>query len=190
MMATPSTVNDIYSSILSLFSRDNITLAIALLGAFGTLRGFYQNRFSVRLTYRSQLVQPSFKVGIIWFDFLIENLSNFPVSISRIFISINDNTYEVLHEKYRVHSLTENFSGSKEVFSVYTIPLPVKLEGLGSIGGYFQLRMPQYLAEENFLKSSVVVTLYTNRGKKSFTIYPKESTLDPLTGTGFHPYHN
>lgn len=190
MTATPSTINGSYFSTLSIFSRDNITLAIALLGAFGTLWGFYRNRFAVHLTYRSQLVQPFTRIGIIWFDFLIENLSNFPVSISRIFISINGISYEVLHEKYRVHSSTENISGPKEILSVYTIPLPAKIEGLGSIGGYFQLRMPEYLPEEDFLKATVIVTLYTNRGKKSFNIFPKESTMDSLSHTGIHPYHN
>lgn len=183
--------NYFLETLLSLFSRDNITLAIALFGAFGTILTIYRNRFALKLTYRSQLVPPSSKLGIMWFDLLIENQSNLPVSVSRILISIGNVSGEFLHEKYYVTSQKCSSDNNSTITnSIYTVPLPVKIEGLGAIGGYFKLQLPEYISESQLIKSEVKITLVTNRGKRRFKIHPTPSTMDCLMSTGIHPYQS
>lgn len=182
--------NHFFETFFSLFSRDNITLAIAIFGAFGTVLNIYKNRFALKLTYRSQLVPPSSKLGIMLFDLLIENKSNLPVSVSRIFISIGKVSGEFLHEKYYVSSQKYSSNNTDIKNEIYTIPLPVKIEGLGAVGGYFKLQLPKYIPESELINSEVKITLITNRGKKHFKIHPTQSTMDCLTSTGIHPYQS
>lgn len=186
----PQTTEIITSLLSSLFTKDNITFAIALFGALGTLMTLYQNRFSIVLTYRSHLLLPSSKLGIIFFNFLIENKSQSPVSITRLFISIDDISGEFLHEKHYVSSHTHSSGNDIIKNETYTIPLPAKLEGLGAIGGYFLLQIPQHISEQKLKSSKVTVTVVTNRGKAEFVIHPKDSTMDCLTGTAIHPYQS
>ena len=179
------------NSFFSLFSRDNITLAIALIGAFGTIWGFYQNRFKIKCSYISQLVlPPPTKVTIMYFNFLIENQSRLPVSISRIYLSIDGLQSESLRESYPVHAYIEQSGRSSQKYPAFTLPLPVKIEGLGAVGGYFRFHFSEPISESKLLQSKVTVTIATNRGKRDFTIVPQPSTLDALSGTGLHPYHN
>lgn len=193
MISTPSTAisSSPVNSFLLLFSRDNITLAIALIGAFGTIWGFYQNRFKIKCSYISQLVLPHpAKVTIMYFNFLIENQSRLPVSISRIYLSIDGLQSEALRESYPIHTYTEQSGSSSQKCPAFTLPLPVKIEGLGAVGGYFRFHFSEPISESKLLQSKVIVTVVTNRGKRDFDLVPHPSTLDILSGTGIHPYHN
>lgn len=149
-----------------------------------------QQYIAIVLTYRSHLLPPNAKLGIIYFNFLIENKSQSPVAINRLFITIDNISGEFLHEKHYVSSHTHSSGNDIIKTETYTLPLPTKLEGLGALGGYFLLQIPQHISEQKLKSSKVTITVVTNRGKKSFVIHPQDSTMDSLTGTGIRPYQS
>ena len=125
--------------ILSLLTKENITFLIAVLGfllsLYNFLRDILQNRMKLHVIYKNHLISEHDHKGI---------------SISRIFLNIDDISLEFYWIPQFVFQATQKCKGEiLDEINVHTIPLPAHIEGYGIIGGFFFVKAPYLLAMRN-----------------------------------------
>lgn len=160
-------------SLFDIVSNDYIRTYIALAGfIISTVNSIYligTNSFNINLIQKSYAFCEREQCHPAYFEFSIENKSRLPVSISRIYLIVDNNKYEFQWEKQRI-GRHEFRTGNEvtEAYSTYSITLPQVIQGCGVVGGFFYVETEESLIEKDFLNSEISVEIHTNKGKKKF----------------------
>lgn len=151
------------SKLISYFTRENITLAIAIFGALGTIftwiSSFLRNR--KRLNFK---IHKLYIAGNILSCFIsFENKSHLPISINGISVVFDKQYYPCNNTSQLLFKSTNKSNGKITAEkSVYTTQLPVNLSALSGSSGYFSFAVSQDVLEN--LSTLLTVQVSTNRG--------------------------
>lgn len=153
--------------LLALLTRENITLALAILGSLGTLftwaYNFLQNRknISVHIVGHrySDFDENSF---LLYMSFV--NNSRIPISITSISINV-DGIYHSCQE-IPITTFEETTRCKDKILSHHeykSMPLPIALAGLSGTSGYVYFEFPEGKLQSD--ATHLIVQVSTNRGK-------------------------
>lgn len=165
---------DLFASIISLLTIDNITFIIAVIGFILSLYNFFherlQNRMKLHLTYKSHFISEHDNSGVT-ISIAIENLVANPISISRMFLNINEVKIE-FHwmPQFVFHSTISSNNIIHDEIKVHTIAIPFTIEGYGVVGGFFYTKHPQTISNEILQSSQTSITIHSNKGIKTYPI--------------------
>ena len=156
-----------------LIAKEQITLIIAILSFMLSLYNFFYslliNRSNLKLIYKSHSCCNLTPEYPIIFNLVFENKSRLDISISRLFLKVNESTYEFDSETNWIGEKT-NRTGNKitDKITLYSLEIPQTISGLGAIGGYFWVGT--YKKIEFNKSDQVTIIAYTNRGKFKYPI--------------------
>lgn len=167
---------------LVLLTKDNITFLIAvfgfLLSVYNFLRELLQNRMSLHVTYKNHHISSHDKMGIT-LSLSIENKVKIPLSISRIFLNINNESLEFYWIPQFVFRATQSSKGNiYDEINIHTIPLPVQIEGYGIVGGFFFVKSSRTITNEELFSSKTSITIYSSKGIKTYPIIMNNIELE------------
>lgn len=159
--------------ILNLFTKENITFIIAILGfglsVYNFTKDIIQNRFKIDLKLKAYVPVEYYSETQFMFKMCIENKSKLPVSISRIILHINSESFDFDSVPHPAYSNIQR-TGKKITNEIHiqTISVPQTIPGLGILGDFFYvITNPNILPE---LPNNAVIEIITNRGNKKFLI--------------------
>lgn len=165
-----------FNDFLSLFTKDNITFLIAILGfglsIYNFLHERFQNRLKLRVTYKNHHIsQVKGQENELTISLSVENLVKNPLSVTRMFLNINCKQYEfywvpqiVYYADYKCRNKI------LDKIKLHTIDIPFKLDGYGVVGGFFFVSTDKKLTDQFLFNSSTSITVYSNKGKHTYPI--------------------
>lgn len=144
-------------------TRENITLIIAVFGAFGTIVTWISNYCHARKNIDIQIIKIAHMENALMAYITIQNKSRLPISINCISAQIDGHSYS----GFAVPPYTLNFktysadkiTGTREYQS---IPFPINLGSLSGTSGYIFFDTPKCDVES--LSTPLTVLVSTNRG--------------------------
>lgn len=165
----------------TLFTRENITLAIALFGAIGTIATWIVTAFHSRkkVTFRIVKIYPIKKTLTLYLS--IQNRSRLPISIDSMSIVIENVSYHCQVPPHVIFTVThrsgQTITDKKDYIS---INFPINLSSLGGASGYIEFDIPQEVSKK--LSTPLILEVSTNRGKlpKTELSFQNFSDLDEL----------
>lgn len=154
---------------------DIITFIIAIVSFGLSLWNFIEtrlnNRVNLSVECKDFVIAQHFSRQPLYIALSLINKSQLPISISRAFITIDNETFEfswipqVVHQA-RLGTKYETFDRT----IVKSITLPLSLAGLGTVGGYFYAETFGRIKEEKIKNTNAVIVLHTNRGVKQYSV--------------------
>lgn len=160
------------NTICSLLTRENISLVIAVIGFILSVYNFVhekmQNRMKINITYKNHFIAEHDHKSIT-ISLAFENLVKNPISISRIYLCVDDKKYDFYWIPQFVLRATQQTNGQViDEINVHSIPLPFTIEGYGVVGGFFFTKAPQSIYTLESANTSLLV--YSNKGSKKYPI--------------------
>lgn len=158
--------------------KEPITFFIALFGFLLSLWNFFfahiKNRFNVQIECKDFVVADHLERDDkipLYISLTINNKSALPLSISRIFITINNQTFEFTWVPQVVHR-SQMICNNNILDStiVKTHPIPVQIPCMNLISGYFCAFIDKTFTNEDLLCANCSITLHTNRKIKTFDL--------------------
>ena len=150
----------------SLFTRENITLVIALIGCLGTittgLNSYLSNRQNLTFRVLGHLV-PEGRSIILYMMF--ENKSHLPISITSISVFGNGILYSCQEIPIKVYETTTR-KNRTEILShheYFSMQIPISLPSLGGTSGYVYFEAPQEIFQPDTTHLTFRVTTNRNR---------------------------
>ncbi len=154
-------------------TKEQITFIIAvisfMLSVYNFLYSLFINRSNLKITYKSHTFCSHLPESPIIFNLVLLNKSRLDISISRLFLKVNDCTYEFDSEPNWVGEKTQR-TGNKitDKITLHSLEIPQTISGLGAVGGYFWVNTSNNF---KFNKSDqITIIAHTNRGKFKYTI--------------------
>lgn len=166
--------NNCINVLLGYVTKENITFIIALIGFILSIYNFVherlQNRMKLKIIYKNHGISEYDSSGIT-IAMAIENHVAQPISVTRMFLNINDVSIEFywipqivfsseLKQKERILAST----------NVHSIELPTIIEGYGVLGGFFYTKYPTTITNKFLKDAKTSITVHTNKGKKTYEI--------------------
>ncbi len=166
-------MDNLFDIVSNDYVRTYTALAGFLISIINSIYLISINTFNINLIQKSYAFCENEYKHPAYFEFAIENNSRLQLSLSRMFLYVNDRKFEFKWEKERI-GRTEFKSGDRliEGYSTYSLTLPQSIPGLGVIGGFFYVETDKSITEREFINSKVYVEICTNRGNKKFKIDP------------------
>ena len=160
----------------SFFSNDYVSTCISLAGfILSVINSLYLiavNSFKIDLIQKSYAFCDTLDRHPVYFELAIENKSRIQVSISRMFLLVNNKKYEFQWEKERIGRTEFKCNGELiEGYSTYSLTLPQSIPGFGVIGGFFYVVTDSSINESDLKSADVKIEIHTNRGRKRFKVY-------------------
>lgn len=157
-----------------LLTKENITFAIAVFGFILSIYNFVheknQNKMKLQVIYKNHFITAHDSQGIT-LSLSFENLVANPISISRIYLCINNEKYDFYWTPQFVFRNTQQCNGEVlDEINVHTIPLPFKIEGYGVVGGFFFTKASHNITNEQLLASKTSLIVHSNKGKNTYEI--------------------
>lgn len=154
-------------------TNDQITFIIAvisfILSVYNFLYSLFINRSNLKIIYKSHIFCDNIPECPIIFNLILENKSRLDISISRLFLKVNDCIYEFDSEPNWIGEKTQR-TGNKitDKITLHSLEIPQTIPGLGAVGGSFWVNTSNNF---KFNKSDqVTIITHTNRGKFKYTI--------------------
>lgn len=143
--------------------KDNITLAIAIFGAIGTLVNWFYSFIRNKKNISISIPQLMHKSNNIYFFIVIENKSLLPISINQISLISNDSKFVFSQIAVKMFETTHTSGGVvTDRHKIFTIQFPVSLNGLCGTSGFLYLTLPEDVSET--LPNNLSFEVATNRG--------------------------
>lgn len=156
-------MKNIQQFLLSFFTKENITLIIAVFGALGTIVNWILNFYHTRKNIDIKIIKISHMNHSLLTFITIQNKSRLPISINCITAQIEGHSYSgfaVPPYNLKIKETTENgITGIKEYQS---IPFPINLGSLSGTSGYIFFDTLKY--DAGSLSTPLTVLVSTNRG--------------------------
>lgn len=149
-----------------MITKENITLIISLLGLILSISNttylFIVNRKSLKVTFKKYIDCNPID-NSMFFNLIIENRSRTKISISRMFLVIDNLKLEFDAYPSPIFSRIDK-TGKKVDSSItlYSQTLPKDIDGLCSIGGLFEIE--KFPFKEFYKVNSITLEIYTSRG--------------------------
>ena len=153
--------------------KEQITFIIAVLSfvlsVYNFLHSLFINRSNLKLIYKSHSYCNFAPEYTIIFNLVFENKSRLDISISRLFLKVNESIYEFDSEPNWVGEKTRS-TGNKitDKITLHSLEIPQTISGLGAIGGYFWVDTYKKIKFNKY--NQVTIIAYTNRGKFKYPI--------------------
>ena len=154
---------DFIKFLTNFLTRDNITLAIALLGAYGTVSVYIKQRLKLSVTF---LGRSNFS-GQTSLELQIENKSSIPVSITQIRLRVGQDEVAVSRRPYLVIPGHPNTRNPHLAEDTYSFQFPIRLESFEATSGYISLPPKVRILDEGTEKiplTPVTLIIVTTRG--------------------------
>ncbi len=160
----------------SLLTRENITLAIALLGAVGTVSSWIYRFFSSRKKLDISLLKvfEPHKSLVVYVSF--QNRSRLPISINTIGVVFGERVYQCEPVAHVVYSSEVN---GRKVSEIRTMSFPVNLSPLSGSSGFVEFELPS--DELKNLSTRLTLQVSSNRGNPTRTIFSLREWDDEAT---------
>lgn len=146
----------------AILTRDNITLAIALFGAFGTAVNLFSSFMHSRKKISIQIIKICRLKEFMIVYISIQNESRLPISINDISLIIDKKKYtgnSVPPHSLRYTDLATDIPAVREHF---TIQFPLNLGALAGASGYIRPDVPEDISRT--LSTPLTFQVATNRG--------------------------
>lgn len=129
---------------VSIFTKENITFVLALIGSLGTIATWLFSYISNKRNISIRPIAYNSKDNKILFYLSFENRSRLPISITALSILLDGAYYPCRYQPQRVIS-HQHTVGGKVVSSqdYYNLNFPVQLSPLGSNSGYVLFVIPR-----------------------------------------------
>lgn len=170
------------NEIIKYFTRDNITLALAILGSilstFNFVKNLITNRKRLSVNFDRATILLCRTNHPILFRMIIENKSRLPICVSRMFLECNGKKFEFEWVPEYVHHAAEK--QGKQILTHnehLSTGFPSIAQGLGAIGGFFFLYTDKDYTGDDLVKHPVQLILNTNRGKKKIPLNLNENNF-------------
>lgn len=150
-------------TLASLFTRDNITLALSIFGSIGTVFTFIHTFITNRKTVNVRIIGHRFSDESLLIYMAFENNSRLPISITGISVSIEEITYPCIEPP--VIALETTHRTGKTITSHHeykTLNLPINLSSLGGASGYVYFEIPEANSQNNAIQ--LMFSINSNRG--------------------------
>lgn len=154
---------------------DIVTFVIAIVSFCLSLWNFIEtrlnNRVNLSVECKDFIVAEHLSRQPLYIALSLINKSQLPISISRAFITLDNETFEFSWIPQVVHHA--RLGTKDETFDrtiVKSVTLPLNLSGLGTIGGYFYTETFDRIKWKNIKDTNAIITLHTNRGIKQYSV--------------------
>ena len=158
--------SEIIETIHNFITRENITLALAILGSFGTLSSWFFVLLKNRKNLKMHIVGHRFSEDnhSLLIYTMFENKSRLPISITGIYVEIGNVLYSC--EKIPIVTFEETVRNRNQIISrreYRSMTLPISIPELGGTSGYVYFEFPA--TSEQLPSTHLNFQLSTNRGK-------------------------
>lgn len=162
-------IQEIVKFVSKLFTKDNITFALALFGSAGTAWNLFQSRrkLLIKLSYFGYNKQKCIALANMQFS----NKSRLPISITDVRVKVNNIYYACKKHPVLADSSKHEWSKNVSVKDFYSVQFPLAMLSLGGTGGYLVFDIPQGVDAP--LSMPMTFLISTNRGR------PFEVQLSP-----------
>lgn len=147
-------------SLKSIFTRDNVTFVLALMGAVGSFYTFIMQRKKIRITIQ----RFTYNDGILLMYLSYVNLSHLSVSITNVNLIYKGISYPCAYEPTLAQTYTHKIG--KEIVTRrddFTTALPLNLSALAGSSGYIYFgSLPSDFSEHS---GTIEIEVGTNRGR-------------------------
>lgn len=160
-----------YTSVAPFCLSNSIAIVSFGLSLWNFIETRLNNRVNLSVECKDFIIAEHFSRQPLYIALSLINKSQLPISISRAFITIDNETFEfswipqVVHQA-RLGTKYETFDRT----IVKSITLPLSLAGLGTVGGYFYVETFGRVKEEKIKNTNAVIVLHTNRGVKQYSV--------------------
>ncbi len=138
-----------------------IALLALILSIYNWYYDFVHNKANINLIFKSCKHLGNVYGKPLSFYLTIENLSHLDVSISRMFLHIGDVSFEF----DTLPNYVMEYSSPYDVNHIFSKELPLKITGLGAVGGFFNVNTKDFplLEASQLFEKDVSITVHTNR---------------------------
>ena len=153
---------------LRFLTRENITLAIAIIGACGTICSWINHIVTSRKSVEISLIRIYKPTKSLTCFFSISNRSRLSISIQSITVIIDGIPFQnvqIPHVTYTIQVTRNNETTTKHEF--HALVFPINLYGLSGTSGFVDFEIPQDVSQK--ISSPLTVQVATNRGNLSKT---------------------
>ncbi|MBP1546329.1 MAG: hypothetical protein J6A37_06995 [Oscillospiraceae bacterium] len=164
-------MNELFEVVTNDFVRTYAALAGFVISVINSIYLISVNSFKLSLIQKSFAFCDNHKGHPVYFELTIENKSRIPMSVSRMFLIINNQKYEFQWETERIGHFEFKTNGKvTEQYSTYSLTLPQNVSGMGAVGGFFFVPTDDSISRTDFLNSQLWIEIHSNRGRKKFKV--------------------
>ena len=149
----------------TLFTQENITLALSIFGSVGTLVTFISSYLTQRKNLKINIISCTYKrqLGRMILIVTFENRSRLPISVTSISAIMNGNILKPLRHPHCVGEYTKK--DGDEVIDrkfEYDLRLPADIQQLSAVSGYILFDVS--LKELETLSTPLILQFHSTRG--------------------------
>lgn len=150
----------------AVFTRANITLALSIFGAVGTLVTFISSYLTKRKNLKISITSAIYRNDLRWLLCAItfENRSRLPIAITSIFITANDKTIKPKPYPCCVNSYAHRIGNDviDRKFE-YNLKLPADIQQLSALSGHVLFELSPTEIEN--LSTPLTLAIHSTRGR-------------------------
>lgn len=151
------------SKIIPYCTRENITLAIAILGAFGTISNWITSFLHSRRNVSIQIIKMCKTYNSVIAYISIQNNSRIPISINDISLKYNRQFYSGFNVPQHTLKVERKSGDSITAVQEYlTMTFPINLGSLSGASGYIFFGISKEVSES--LSTPLIFRVSSNRG--------------------------
>lgn len=145
---------------LNLLTRENITLALAILGSIGSLSSWIYTFINNRKNLTFHIVgRRYFENESLFLYMSFVNKSRLPISITSIGVKIDDELYSC--QEVPIATFEETAPDKHREYK--SMPMPISIPGLGGTSGYVYFGLPKAVPQAD--ATHLIFRVSTNRGR-------------------------
>lgn len=161
---------------MTFFTRENITLALSIFGAAGTLITFISSLMAKRKNLKIKISDSVYNRVLKTLIFVVsfENHSHLPIAITSVRFILDGHVFSPVKYPKCVEEYTRKH-GNEVVDRkfLYNLNFPVDIQQLGSTSGHILLAISQEELEK--LSTPVIVQVHSTRGRVQQIKLPHDS---------------
>lgn len=152
-----------YELITGLLTKENITLALSIFGAIGTVCSFVYTAISTRKNINVRVSKAYFYKNTVLIHILIDNKSRLPITINRISLIIGKSVFSSFDIKTQIFKgVTRQNNEITDTRLIFSPEFPICIGSLGGTNCYPFFELPPEAFET--LSTELTLQFHTNRG--------------------------
>lgn len=157
-----------------LFTKENLTFALSVIGSVGTAINFFRSRKNLKLKLQYFGSSSDKQISLAYIQF--ENKSVSPILITDVCIIIGNVAYPCQKLPTVVQTTSRKIGKENFYHDIYNLSFPIQIGGIGGTSGYLLFDIPGF--ELEVLQFPIILQVVTNRGQsKKYRLYPDREYL-------------
>ena len=157
-----------------LFTKENLTFALSVIGSVGTAINFFKSRKNLKLKLHFFGSSSEKQISLAYVQF--ENKSLSPILITDVCIIIGNVAYPCQKLPTVVQTASRKIGQENFYHDIYNLSFPIQIGGIGGTSGYLLFDIPEL--EIKSLQFPIILQVATNRGRsKKYRLYPDRECL-------------